>query len=665
MVRVDQQRRTLPWIALGVVYVLWGSTYLANRYIIVSMPPLLASGFRFMTGGLLLGLLVLVFAGRRVFAMTRAQLGTAALSGLLLPAWGNGLVILAQSQVASGLTALLIASVPLYIAVLRALTGDRPRRATVLGVLVGAAGLALLVLVGPSGGSGGVSGSAWWGPPLVLLAGAGWATGTFAATRLAVPANPFALATVQQLIGGAILVVVGTTFGERLHLADIAPVSWWAWLYMSLFVSLGAFSAYAYALATLPVSTVATYAYVNPVIAVLLGVVVAGERFSVLQLAGGAIVLVAVVMVIAAERPPDSPGTGPARQPDPTDPAAGILRGPLREPPADPLPENVGGGWQHRRRGHRGSPGHLAVGDIAVGNAVDVIGPAAARRAALAAQGFADARPPGPPTRRHLARLLARIRLLQLDSVNVAVRAHYMPVFSRLGPYDPGLVDDAAWTHSARRPRMLVEYWAHEASLLPVADWPLLLSGAKRAGWWRHYEALADREPGLVDELLAAVKELGPVGAGTLETALGAGAARPKGASWWARSDVKRICEYLFGTGALTTGARVHFQRLYDLPERVLPPEVLAAHPADPEASARALVLQRGRRARCRDGAGPARLLPPRARAVAAGRRRAGRGRRAGAGRRPRAGAIRRTGCPARGSRGGSRRGRCCRRSTR
>src|SRR3712207_3862135 len=168
-----QHRRTLPWLALGVVYVLWGSTYLANRYIIVSMPPLLASGFRFTTGGVLLGLLVLVFAGRRAFVLTRAQFGTAALSGLLLPAWGNGLVILAQSQVASGLAALLIASVPLYIAVLRALTGDRPRRATVLWVLVGAAGLALLVLVGASGGSGGVSGAACWGPPLVLLAGAG------------------------------------------------------------------------------------------------------------------------------------------------------------------------------------------------------------------------------------------------------------------------------------------------------------------------------------------------------------------------------------------------------------------------------------------------------------------------------------------------------------
>jgi drug/metabolite transporter (DMT)-like permease len=305
-----ERTRTLPWIALGVVYVLWGSTYLANRYIIVSMPPLLASGSRFLGGGLLLGVLVLVVAGPPAFALTRAQLATGALSGLLLPAWGNGLVILAQSQVASGLTALLIASVPLYIAVLRALTGDRPRRATVLGVLVGAVGLAVLVLVRPGGGSGGVSGSAWWGPPLVLLAGLGWATGTFAATRLSVPANPFALATVQQLVGGTILLVVGTVAGERIDLAAVAPVSWWAWVYMTLLVSLAAFSSYAYALANLPVSTVATYAYVNPVIAVLLGVVVAAERFSALQLVGGGIVLLAVVMVIAAERPSRRGATG-------------------------------------------------------------------------------------------------------------------------------------------------------------------------------------------------------------------------------------------------------------------------------------------------------------------------------------------------------------------
>ncbi len=226
----------------------------------------------------------------------------------------------------------------------------------------------------------------------------------------------------------------------------------------------------------------------------------------------------------------------------------------------------------------------------------ETIGAPAARRAALAAQGFAAPRPSGPVTRRHLARLVGDLRLLQLDSVNVAVRAHYMPVFSRLGAYPRALVDAAAWSHSARQPRLLVEYWAHEASLLPVADWPLLLSGAKRRGWWKHYSALVESEPALVEDVLAAVKELGPVGAGTLEKALGATTApRPPGATWWERSQVKRVCEWLFGMGLLTTGTRVHFQRLYDLPERVLPPEVIAAPAPEVDEAARRLVLHAAR----------------------------------------------------------------------
>lgn len=293
----------VSWTALGVVYVLWGSTYLANRLIIATVPPLLSGGLRFLVGGALLALVVLAVAGRAAFRMTRSQLGTTALTGVLLPAWGNGLVTLGQQQVASGLAALLIASVPLWIVALRAATGDRPRRSTFLGVGVGVAGLALLLLAGPSGGSGGVLGSASWGPWLVLLAGLGWATGTFATTRLPVPPNPFALAAVQMLVGGAVLLSVSLAIGDRLDVARVATVAWWAWAYMAVVVSLGAFSAYAYALATLPVSTVATYAYVNPVIAVLLGALVVGERFSALQLAGGAVVLVAVVLVIVAERP--------------------------------------------------------------------------------------------------------------------------------------------------------------------------------------------------------------------------------------------------------------------------------------------------------------------------------------------------------------------------
>jgi drug/metabolite transporter (DMT)-like permease len=246
---------------------------------------------------------VLAVAGRGAFRMTGRQLGTAALSGLLLPAWGNGLVTIGQQYVASGLAALLIAVTPLYIVALRALTGDRPRPATLGGVAVGVLGLALLLVAGPSSGSGGTLGTVWWGPWLMLLAALGWATGTFATTRLPAPANPFALAATQMVVGGAILMSVSLLTGDRPDLTAVSPTAWWAWAYMAVVVSLAAFSAYAFALAALPVSTVATYAYVNPVIAVLLGVLVVGERFSAMQLAGGAVVLVAVVLVIAAERP--------------------------------------------------------------------------------------------------------------------------------------------------------------------------------------------------------------------------------------------------------------------------------------------------------------------------------------------------------------------------
>jgi uncharacterized protein YcaQ len=215
-----------------------------------------------------------------------------------------------------------------------------------------------------------------------------------------------------------------------------------------------------------------------------------------------------------------------------------------------------------------------------------------ARRTALAAQGMADPRPAGPVTRRHLQRVLGRVRLLQLDSVNVAVRAHYMPVFSRLGAYPTDLLDDAVWAPSAKRPRLLVEAWAHEASLVPVEDWPLLGHRVLPQRWWRHYAALLDRHPTLAADIRAVVAEHGPIGAGGIEKELEHPGAtpRPPGATWWERSEVKRVCEYLFATGELLVGARRHFERLYDLPERVLPPETLAAPEPDPADAARELV---------------------------------------------------------------------------
>ena len=223
---------------------------------------------------------------------------------------------------------------------------------------------------------------------------------------------------------------------------------------------------------------------------------------------------------------------------------------------------------------------------------VEILGQDSARRTALAAQGFADSRPTGAVTRRHLMRVLGRIRLLQLDSVTVLARAHYLPMFSRLGPYPRELLDDAAWAYPVRHPRLLVECWAHEASLVPVHDWPLLHSGAKNPGWWRRYGELAARAPELVSAVLDAVKDHGPVSAGTLERELGGGVRASPG-SWWNRTDTKRICEWLFGRGDLVAGTRRGFERLYDLPERVLPTEVLARR-VDAEHGARELIARAG-----------------------------------------------------------------------
>lgn len=210
---------------------------------------------------------------------------------------------------------------------------------------------------------------------------------------------------------------------------------------------------------------------------------------------------------------------------------------------------------------------------------------AQARRTALAAQGFADPRPTGQPGRRHLAKVLSRVQLFQLDSVNVAVRAHYMPMFSRLGPYPMDLVDEAAWTDTARKPRLLVEYWAHVASLIPVDDWPLLRWRMRRYDDPEVYDwGSVAQNKALVADVLAAVKDLGPIGAGPLERELGLGGERARG-GWWNRSDVKRVCEYLFATGELTTATRRGFERLYDLTERVIPTEVLARQVADDEAA--------------------------------------------------------------------------------
>jgi uncharacterized protein YcaQ len=205
---------------------------------------------------------------------------------------------------------------------------------------------------------------------------------------------------------------------------------------------------------------------------------------------------------------------------------------------------------------------------------------AQARRIVLAAQGFADPMPAGVPTRRHLRRVLGRVGLIQMDSVNVLQRAHYLPLYSRLGPYPTALLDRAAY----QGPRELFEYWGHEASLLPVELHPALRWRMAAAGTeaWGGMRRIAVEQPELVRWVRDEVRANGPLTAAEIEH----DAPRESGNWGWNWSAVKRALEYLFWAGEVNAAARnTAFARLYDLPERVLPAAVLdAPTPAAPDA---------------------------------------------------------------------------------
>lgn len=208
------------------------------------------------------------------------------------------------------------------------------------------------------------------------------------------------------------------------------------------------------------------------------------------------------------------------------------------------------------------------------------IGLPQARRIALAAQGFAERRPANGVNAGHLRRLFERIGLLQLDSVNVLVRSHYLPVFARLGPYSRELLDEYAYKR-----RKLFEYWAHVASLVPMDLYPLFRHRMERFRGWHDVEELESAHPGYLEWVLEDVRERGPLTVSDLEDPV------KRRGPWWGWGAAKVALEYHFGKGSITTAGRKGFTRVYDVAERVIPPHLYGAEPPPREEAHRQLLM--------------------------------------------------------------------------
>jgi drug/metabolite transporter (DMT)-like permease len=294
--------------ALGIVYVVWGSTYLAIRIMVEEMPPLVSAGVRFLTAGLLVAGFLVARGGLRRMAVTGRELAGCALIGILLPVLGQGMVTVGENGGApSGITALLIAAVPLWVICYRFLSGERPTGRTLAGAFVGFCGVGVLITANGVGGS-----APPWAIAVIVFAGLSWAFGSWYQPRLRLPGDPFVVVAYEMLVGGGVLTILGLAAGESFDPSAYSARSWLAWAYLVVLGSVVAFSAYVWLLQSAAVSLAATYAYVNPLVAVLLGWLILAETVTIPTIVGGAVVVVAVAVVVRSELQPSASPQNPA-----------------------------------------------------------------------------------------------------------------------------------------------------------------------------------------------------------------------------------------------------------------------------------------------------------------------------------------------------------------
>ncbi len=285
--------RARIWAALLVVYVVWGSTYIGILLAVRTLPPFLMGAIRFLIAGALLYAWSIRRGDREGDSPGLRQWGAAAVVGGALLVSGNGLLALAEQKVDSGVSSLVIATVPLWMALLdRAVWGQRLGRSAVAGLVVGLAGAALLA--GPTG-PGHLDPV---GALLLVISAISWAVGSLLSRRAVLPRRPLVAASMEMLTGGGILAVVGLSLGEGADLGGVSTQSLLALVYLIAIGSLVGFSAYIWLLRAAPTSLVSTYAYVNPAVAVFLGWAILSEPIGVRTVIAGAMILIAVALIV-------------------------------------------------------------------------------------------------------------------------------------------------------------------------------------------------------------------------------------------------------------------------------------------------------------------------------------------------------------------------------
>ena len=287
-----------PWkllTALWTVYLVWGSTYVAIKLSVRTLPAFLSAGSRFLLAGALLALILTL--RRRSIRVTRGELASSALLGLALLGLGVGMVTLAETRIDSSIAAMIAGSVPLQVILLRTIARGRVARATRLSVLAGLAGLALVVIPGGEGASSA------FGLAIMLGASVSWSLGSFFGHRLPLPRDGFVATTWEMLTAGAFLLALGVATGElgSMEPSGFTLESIAAWLYLAVFGSLVGFTAYAWLLRNAPISKVVTHQYVNPLVAIALGALLLDEQLTLAIGAGAALIVGSVFVAVRSE----------------------------------------------------------------------------------------------------------------------------------------------------------------------------------------------------------------------------------------------------------------------------------------------------------------------------------------------------------------------------